>query len=124
MFCSGPINTIRLGLVHYGQGNTGFQTYSNVFWDYSSISEARKTTICATTEGCYLGGLLLSQASHSADTWNNAQVIGIGGRDLQNTYSFRALYHCIRVYDRVLSEEEIAANYAIDARRFNLETNE
>lgn len=33
-------------------------------------------------------------------------------------YFFRDFIHCLRIYDRALSDDEIAANYAIDRERF------
>jgi len=44
-------------------------------------------------------------------------ILGSSASIYQN---FRGYVHCIRVYDRALSEEEIAFNYSIDQERFEL----
>jgi hypothetical protein len=117
---SGDINKTNLGLARYGP-SVGFQTHSNVFWDYSEIATEAARTVSATTSACYVDGSELPSASHSADAWNNQSYTGIGGRHWQN-HNYRAVgdYYCVRFYNRALTAAEVAANYAIDKARFNL----
>ena len=42
------------------------------------------------------------------------------GSSVATYQNFRGYVHCIRVYDRALSEEEIAFNYSIDQERFEI----
>ena len=42
------------------------------------------------------------------------------GRGSSNLRCINGYYHCIRIYNRPLSEDELKINYAIDKARFNL----
>jgi len=115
LFYSGPINATRLGLVLYLDG---FQTFSNVYWKYSDVRSHSLMTISATKELCYVDGTPLDPISRATDQWNNYGHVGIGGRAWQNTWQTYGDWHCIRIYNRTLSEEEIAFNSSIDKERF------
>ena len=57
--------------------------------------------------------------------WNNREVYGSSG-SFRFGYSYNFVcksdIHCARIYNRALTAEEIAYNYAIDKARFNLTT--
>ena len=52
-------------------------------------------------------------------TLNTACQSVIGGEPYRDNMAFRGTYNAFRVYDRVLTEEEIKINAAVDAVRFN-----
>ena len=56
--------------------------------------------------------------------WNNREVYG--GDSFRFGYTYNTVcksdIHCARIYNRVLTAEEIAHNYEIDKARFNLTT--
>ena len=116
LFYSGLINTTRLGLVLY---QDGFQTFSDVYWKYSDARTHSLITISATKEWCYVNGTPLEPISRAVDQWNNHGYVGIGGRAWQNSWQTYGDWHCIRIYNRTLSKEEIAFNYSIDQERFD-----
>ena len=51
---------------------------------------------------------------------NYSNPIYIFRRNGTLNYGIKGRIYCIRIYDRILSSQEIAANYAIDKARFNL----
>ena len=117
LFYSGVINTTRLGLVLYLDG---YQTFSNVYWQYPNARDSVLATVTATMDGCFVDGLPLSPISRSTDQWNNGSYVGIGGRAWQNTWKTYGDWYCIRIYDRILSKDEIEFNSAVDKERFGM----
>ena len=64
-----------------------------------------------------------SYTSVSSESWASQPYISIGGRTQNgSTYSYccKCRIHSIRIYNRILTDEEIANNQAIDNERFNL----
>ena len=56
---------------------------------------------------------------------NNLRGICVFGRSANdaygsNGYPVRGACHCLRLYNRQLTDAEVAANYAVDKARFNL----
>ena len=117
LFYSGVINTTRLGLVLYLDG---YQTFSNVYWQYPNSRDSVLSTVTATMDGCFVDGLPLSPISRNTDQWNNNSYLGIGGRAWQNTWKTYGDWYCIRLYDRVLSNNEIEFNSSVDKERFGM----
>ena len=77
------------------------------------------SNISQTVASMWADGSILSSSGYNSLDVTNARgnVARIGGTAEAN----RAIkLHCIRIYNRVLTDAEIAANYAIDRRRFNL----
>lgn len=56
----------------------------------------------------------------SANGWSNSGVLRVGSGATKSYYPFHGSIHSIRVYSRELTPAEVAANYAIDQRRFSL----
>ena len=54
-----------------------------------------------------------------AGTLTNRCTAVIGGDNSRDNMGFRGTYNALRLYNRVLTEEEIKVNAAIDDRRFN-----
>lgn len=78
-----------------------------------------------TTQTVYVNGaaVSLSSKSHSMRYANSCFVVGGSMRyttDTQAGYSFKGKVYAIRIYDRNLSADEIAQNYATDVSRFSL----
>lgn len=66
----------------------------------------------------YVNGMLVTQTGNGAAT--GSYTFSTIGREPNNTYAFPGQIHCIRIYSRNLTMQEIAHNYAIDRIRFNL----
>ena len=68
----------------------------------------------------FSNGASVFSASQSAISTNRNSVFTIGGGH-NGKYGAVADVHCMRVYNRALTPAEIAANYAVDKARFNLQ---
>lgn len=101
---------------------------------YSPYTETTNEGIIPT-KGCfqcvYLGGSLINAFSNGEplyrrqqqSSWSYAsqkQNFGIGGGSRYALYQMCGRVFCVRMYNRKLSERELAHNLAIDKVRFNL----
>lgn len=68
----------------------------------------------------YMNGALMAQNTTNAYVSTNRGSFVIGGEPARNTMSMAGEICAIRVYDRPLSQAEIAHNVAIDAVRFGI----
>ena len=87
---------------------------------FSHVSDGYATPNFNTNQRMYYGGseVSTSHGGWAAGTTMPVQLKAFGSGNTQA--SFRA--YCTRVYNRALTADEIAANYAIDKARFNLPT--
>jgi len=77
-------------------------------------------SLAATSQGYgYANGIRATAGS--TDKWsfpyNTLCILGDGRNQNYSPFGFTA--HCVRIYSRALTADEIAANYAIDKERFN-----
>lgn len=93
--------------------------------NYRSIS-IRYSTPGAVASSCMADGSSLA-LSHNSSWGNSNNYAGIrvfGRQDGDgygsNGYPVRGYCHCIRIYNRQLTDDEVAANYAVDKQRFGL----
>ena len=85
--------------------------YSNVFWNSRAATVVRDGNLFS-----YYGNGVLQQTATGSNV-NYANSINVRcPRITSGTFKV----HCIRLYSRALTADEIAANYAIDKARFNL----
>ena len=63
---------------------------------------------------------VLQTLDHGSNTWRSQAVIDIGGRISTTNYDGMGEFFTLRVYEQELTVDEIAANYAVDVKRFNL----
>ena len=122
-----------IGIEHNGAGSAGsLRFYSNaagtsLYADSSPFRENEwvQGTITAATGSKYIGfwknGVLLKDASFSNSLKHtNICYSVIGGEpNTGRDMAFRGTYNAFRLYDRVLTADEIAVNAAVDAIRFN-----
>lgn len=64
----------------------------------------------------YADGNLVSQSTVSPDYSISGVVVRLGSK----YYGFQGHYHCLRIYDRPLTDDEVKHNYEVDKARFNL----
>lgn len=83
---------------------------------FSTSQRHFAATYDGTTYLMYVDGVPATINATSFRTYGNITIGGVGGR----TYSLNGKVYSVRVYNRVLTAQEIAANYAIDKARFNL----
>jgi len=70
----------------------------------------------------YSNGVKVSTLGAEENAFASAQQLILGGRLGGSSYETQAKYYSIRIYDRVLSEDELKANAALDRSRFLGET--
>ena len=79
---------------------------ATVGFDYSSVLD------------CYQNGKKVDGLIYS-DTWNNGVGVSVGYRPA-GTFVGAGIMHRLCVYNRALTDAEIAANFSVDKARFNL----
>ena len=92
--------------IGYGAWPIGKHTFSFSYSNNSSLS-------------LFIDGLI-REHSTGIDGWNNIRSFRIGSVRGNNYKGFIGNFYCIRLYSRVLTEEEINHNYSIDKIRFRL----
>ena len=89
--------------------------------DYDLPGRSDLATATFTYDGSairmYVNGSLHKMVTFSPDSSLDGAVVRLGS----TTYAFRGSYHCIRVYDRTLSDEEVKSNFKVDEKRFGVE---
>lgn len=90
----------------------------NMFPNVLVMKELSTAGICYDGNNmyCYVNGELIRSPTFSP----NPSLVGAIVRLGSTSYSFRGSYHCIRVYGRTLSENEMKKNWLIDQARFGL----
>lgn len=88
-------------------------------WAFSDVNSAKLTASGNSDRGICNG---ISGSSASTTSWGKS-----GGKYMFASRGtgnpFKGIYHCLRVYNRKLTEEEILHNQHIDNVRFNLGLN-
>lgn len=102
--------TFHTGTGNSSDSNTGFQP-----------GDTAGTTISVNSAG-YVNGVAVETAGNGNDWQYEYPSIGKyrGSSGNDSSYCFQGEIFCIRLYNRILTEQEILANYAVDASRFNI----
>lgn len=113
----------------YMKINTGSNTALNVVVNSAAFGRNNTYTGNQTFSMTANAGSNFSVFGNGSLYWNQTATVGFTppndsfsiGR-FKNVYTYNTYIdiHCVRVYSRALSADEIAANYAIDKARFNL----
>lgn len=92
----------------------GDNAYANTYWPTGTYS--------INADRGLRNGAPLNTGTKSNTIANNANGTNVIGRNLTNNYyhANRAQIHCIRIYNRKLSESEMLHNLAVDNVRFSL----
>lgn len=97
---------------------TNASIYMDGQWHNKMVVAPTDLVVSANSELYLHNGLLGSYAS--VDSWSNSSdFTRIGKRNI-GSYQFAGDIHCIRIYSRHLSQEEMLQNQRIDNKRFNL----
>lgn len=93
---------------------------ANIPGTFSNRLDIKKQTLSA-----FINGLMPDSGEVSLDNTAFGPAFRVGANVLNQTpnttfSAFSGRMYSVRVYDRVLTDEEIAYNYEIDKRRFNL----
>jgi len=75
------------------------------------------SVISGTSGQCYQNGVFRGATTVQA---NNAVYVIANSLRTRTINSYARLFRAIRLYNRALSADEVAANYAVDKARFNL----
>lgn len=131
-FSPGSANADAIGKVSIfsdktvsAKGQSG-NTYATGLSSYTAINSIVATfTSTPAVNKVYVNNteLSLSTSTHSMKNTYNRMVVGAskqGDGDTGTGYWFTGKIYAIRIYNRNLTAEEIAQNYAVDVQRFNL----
>jgi hypothetical protein len=113
-------DTGRVSLIHtrfHGGETDGLQVGHSEFayFDTSTVYN-RIYTFTGQRSVCYRNAVGFETKTMSADGWGGSGF-SFGGRGGSGYNAFGRFY-CVRVYNRELTAEEVAHNYAIDKARF------
>ena len=108
-------------ILRFSGGSIGFHT-GNTSSLWTKIVSTDISQIHSYSSGGYLDGIAVETAS-ATSSWQYKYpaigcYLGSGGNNPQ--YLLKGEIFCIRMYSRILSEQEILANYAVDAARFGI----
>ena len=104
------------GVVYYGYSDTQTQQVFN------NTNVTNRNTYTLNREGntgiaAYFNGEYKKLSVNGMGDTSDANTISLGGG---RSAAYPMNYYCFRIYNRLLTADEIAANYAIDKERFNL----
>ena len=117
MFIPKDANNIAMGIV--AQQRYIWNTTTTTEWHLPSGSVIGPHTIsCNTQLGLF--DKTLRMTNIGSNSWNRGTYNGIGARSNNATYSFNGKIYAIRIYNRLLSADEMRHNQMIDNKRFNL----
>ncbi|MBQ9432406.1 MAG: LamG domain-containing protein [Kiritimatiellae bacterium] len=83
--------------------------------EWASVS----ATLAPDLQTIWKNGSKILATTGTVSVLNSSCESVIGGEPRRANMAFKGTYHAFRLYNRVLSEDEIALNAAIDAIRFN-----
>lgn len=123
--------TLQKSTSSIGMTTVSGKTYTFPNLDFSSlpvkigVSVSYSGTSSSDVNGqtMWLNGVSNGTLDGASDSWGNIKLYT---NMIGNTYSGIAAYvagvtyHSIRLYSRVLTQDEITANHGVDAERFNL----
>lgn len=102
-----------------GESSNTYASGLSAMTDIRSISAS--FTDDTTINKAYSNGTSRSSSAytHSLSNSTTNMVLGSGEKGINN-YRFSGKVYAIRIYDRILTDAEVASNYAIDVARFGL----
>lgn len=121
--CQYPYQT---GLIYYSPSSVAFGILGgnyilpngNTFSVREYTAAKIYTFACASNVQAFQNGLILAKGG--GDNWGGAASYAqLGGRQNTNTL-YKGKLYCIRIYTRLLSEEEVLHNFEVDKKRFNI----
>lgn len=130
--CVERLDTKSYGCVFYniGGGNVAFITSgnNNVVTAISpatamftlDTNTGKNTYSCLPTKVVKNG---VSFNTITSESWTSMGMLSIGARTRNGTsftYGAKFRIHSIRIYNRILTDDEVASNQAVDNERFNL----
>ena len=117
-------SSARTGLIRfYGYGNgvtdRSFSDMTVVADEWASLS----VSVSPTNQVVWKNGTASStNAAALSGGYTDSCTTVIGGENQRDGMAFRGTYNAFRLYDRVLSDDEIKVNAAVDAVRFGGKT--
>lgn len=121
--CKYPYTT---GLIYYSPSSLAFGILDGrsilpnktIFANKENDSKKIYSFSIAGAIRAFQNGFLLARTSN--ENWaGGANYAQLGGRQNTNTL-FRGQLYCIRIYTRLLEEEEVKYNFEVDKKRFNI----
>lgn len=102
-----------VGISRRGSSDTGFA--AGMFAS-ASVSAVAALNI----KSAFVNGVETAATAGSSSSWANNHTLrwSVGGERYHPATQFKL--RCVRIYSRALTASEIAANYAVDQRRFGL----
>lgn len=115
-----PVNSIGFwlktnGIIYMFRNDSN----NNKRYNFSDISST--FTASANINLSLFNGVKHTAKTSDTTTGNYGKKITIGGRtDGNKTYNMAGNIHAVRIYNRLLTEEEMLSNQRVDNQRFNL----
>ena len=106
-------------MVHGGLADAAFSSK----WASGFHTEERRTrTLSASMEVVqwWLNGIADTSAPRTKDLITTTNPFAVFGWDFDYNFPESGMFCCLRIYNRALSAEEIAWNFAVDQARFGL----
>lgn len=129
-FYDGTNNTTKNNaygkIVLYSDGTFGVMGKSGNTYPIGVNSISALHHICgsysnaSTVSAAYANGSSCSAGSTTHSLQRSASTMVVGASPDEMNYRFTGKIHSIRIYNRVLTAEEVASNYQIDLTRFGL----
>jgi hypothetical protein len=89
-------------------------------YNYTSAEDIKSIVSCPDGR-CYINNVpSVSDENNYYSCTTTANRVGVGYYSGSERHFYKGNIHAIRIYDRSLTAEEVAHNYALDLRRFNL----
>lgn len=95
----------------YVNGVSDITNFHSISASYSAANAVQNVFANAQTA-------TLGTATHSMSTSSSNPSVGASATSYD--YAFSGKVHAIRIYDRILTADEVSQNYAVDVFRFNL----
>ena len=117
--------TYSKAFMMYSDNTVGFigqnaATYSNSESELTDIKHMVSVYSGHNVVKALINGDQLSASANTHSMRHNTSYILLGDQDASANYAFKGTIKSIRVYNRQLTDAEIAQNYAVDVDRFSL----
>lgn len=119
-YAVGKISMFRGNCVS-GKGTPGSKIYPT---GLSAMTDVR-SVVCSyvdnsTISSLYVNGVKQTESNTTSSFKGTSGKRSAGASPTTYSYPFKGKMYAIRIYDAILSDADVAHNYAIDASRFNL----
>ncbi len=102
-----------------GESSSCYQTGLAALTDLNSISASYSAN--TTISACYVNAVAKTANGATHSLRGSSKKISVGASPTSYNYAFKGKIYAIRIYNKILTAEEVAQNYSVDVARFELE---